>query len=66
MGKPRRHPAKEKRVGDAIYVSEQEAMRAAFECRSCRGYGHFDERDKPTIDRRCRKCLDCNGLGTRL
>lgn len=33
------------------------------DCGSCRGYGHFDEDGKPTTDKRCRKCLDCNGTG---
>jgi hypothetical protein len=33
------------------------------DCGSCRGYGHFDEEGKPTMDTRCRKCLDCDGTG---
>lgn len=33
------------------------------ECRSCRGYGHFDSSSEPTSDRRGRKCLDCTGTG---
>lgn len=33
------------------------------ECESCMGYGHIDAKDNPTVDRRCRKCLDCTGTG---
>jgi DnaJ-class molecular chaperone len=36
------------------------------ECVSCDGYGHIREDGTGTIDRRERKCLDCNGTGKRL
>lgn len=35
------------------------------DCPSCRGYGHFDEAGEPTIDKRCRMCLDCTGTGVK-
>ena len=41
-------------IGEDAYPSD---------CGSCCGYGHFDEEGKPTMDKRCRKCLDCNGTG---
>ena len=33
------------------------------ECSTCIGYGHFDESDEPTVDRRGRKCGTCGGEG---
>lgn len=37
------------------------------ECPSCGGYGFFDSKtERPTIDRRGRKCLDCSGTGKKL
>lgn len=32
-------------------------------CESCRGYGYFDQDSEPTIDKRGRKCSDCQGTG---
>jgi len=33
------------------------------DCGSCLGYGHFDKDGKSSLDKRDRKCLDCNGSG---
>lgn len=40
-----------------------ESRRAVVECPACRGYGHFDSRDNPTMDRSGRKCWNCRGEG---
>ncbi len=42
---------------------QQESAAEPIECLSCKGCGYFDEEGNPTIDRRCRKCLDCTGTG---
>ena len=33
------------------------------DCGSCLGYGHFDADGNRSLDKRDRKCLDCNGTG---
>lgn len=48
---------------DFVDVATPVTGKYKSDCGSCLGYGHFDEEGKPTIDKRCRKCLDCNGTG---
>lgn len=36
---------------------------ALNDCSACLGYGHFGGDGKRSLDRRDRKCLDCNGTG---
>lgn len=50
-------------IEDKRVRSPKDSEMHLFECASCRGYGHFDEDGKPSIDRRGRKCLDCTGTG---
>lgn len=56
----------------ATYVSKMQKAEADLSkiaklvsavCVDCDGYGHFNDQDEPTIDRRCRKCLGCQGTG---
>jgi DnaJ-class molecular chaperone len=46
-------------------ISRKEQIRLSHpqECRACFGYGHLTADGEPTIDRRERKCLNCNGTG---
>ena len=48
---------------DSPSAAEPEKEDARAECENCLGYGYFTVQGKPTVDRRCRKCLRCCGEG---
>ena len=49
----------------AVRYALSEHIDAMRECPTCDGYGHFTKGGRPTLDRRDRKCLDCQGTGRR-
>jgi hypothetical protein len=64
-GKKWRNDELAEAVKDRLLAAIAEpAPRLEYEdCASCRGYGHFAKHGKPSIDKRDRRCLDCNGEG---
>lgn len=56
-------------MGDYRVIVENEydlPLRDPDECHTCDGFGHLREDGTGTVDRRERKCLNCNGTGKRL
>jgi hypothetical protein len=48
---------------EPVQVTTKPNQPLTVECGACRGYGYFGPTGKPSVDKRNRKCLDCNGEG---